>query len=115
MTFEETPFNLSNAIAEMLHLFEPKIEEKNLALVTTFDDKIPEIIMGDPMRLRQIILNLMSNAVKFTTKGRIAFSIRLLEETLDHTSIEFAISDTGIGISDDRSKHVFKKFRAGTC
>ncbi len=110
MTFEEKPFNLSDAISAMLQLFEHKIKEKNLELSHDLDPRIPALILGDPMRLRQIILNLMSNAVKFTTKGRIAFSIRLLEETLDHTSIEFTISDTGIGISDDRLQHVFKNF-----
>ncbi len=110
MTFEEKPFNLSDAISAMLQLFEHKIKEKNLELSNDLDPRIPALIVGDPMRLRQIILNLMSNAVKFTTKGHIAFSIRLLEESLDHTSIEFTISDTGIGISDDRLQHVFKNF-----
>ncbi len=71
MTFEETPFKMASSISSMLHLFETKIQEKNLQLVKEYDDKIPEVLVGDPVRLHQIILNLVSNAVKFTAKGKI--------------------------------------------
>jgi PAS domain S-box-containing protein len=67
MTFEQTPFKLSASISAMLHLFETKILEKNLELVKIYDKNIPEVLIGDPVRLHQIILNLVSNAVKFTT------------------------------------------------
>ena len=56
----------------MLHLFETKIQEKNLELVKEYDSKIPEVLVGDPVRLHQIILNLVSNAVKFTTPRKIS-------------------------------------------
>ena len=110
MTFEQKPFNLSDAISNMLQLFEPKIKEKNLVLVKEYDETIPAMVIGDPMRLRQIILNLMGNAVKFTAKGGITFRARLLSEKEAETTIEFELKDTGIGISEDRLEHVFNNF-----
>ncbi len=110
MTFEQIPFNLSNSIATMLHLFETKIKEKNLELLEEYDHTIPEILMGDPMRLRQIILNLISNAVKFTSKGKITISVRMLKEDVEKATIEFALSDTGIGIPKDKLANIFNDF-----
>ena len=111
MTFEQTPFKMSLSIAAMLHLFETKIQEKNLELVTEYDNKIPEVLVGDPVRLHQIILNLVSNAVKFTTNGKITVSVRLLNEDEEKATIEFAVTDTGIGIPEDKIEKVFENFQ----
>jgi len=110
MTFEQTPFNLSVSISGMLHLFETKIKEKNLELVEEYDNTIPQILVGDPMRLRQIILNLLSNAIKFTSEGRITMSVRMLKEDAEKATIEFSLADTGIGIPEDKLVHVFNAF-----
>ncbi|WP_317898068.1 chemotaxis protein CheB [Aurantibacillus circumpalustris] len=110
MTFEQIPFNLSHSITAILHLFEIKILEKNLELIKEYDDAIPEILIGDPLRLRQIILNLLSNAVKFTHTGKIIISIRLIKEDEKNTNIEFTIADTGIGIPENKLKNVFNSF-----
>jgi signal transduction histidine kinase len=77
MVFEQIPFKLSQSISAMLHLFEPKIQEKNLKLVKEYDNRIPELLLGDPVRLHQIILNLLSNAVKFTSHGQINVKVHL--------------------------------------
>lgn len=111
MTFEATPFKMSLSIAAMLHLFEPKIQEKNLSLLKVYDPNIPEVLIGDPVRLHQIILNLVSNAVKFTSQGQIIVSITLLSETDSKVSLEFAVTDTGIGISEDKIGSVFENFQ----
>lgn len=111
MIFEEIPFKMEASISAMLHLFETKIREKNLELVKEYDDKIPRVLLGDPVRLHQIILNLVSNAVKFTSKGRITVSARLLEENTDNVNIEFAVTDTGIGIGDNKIKKIFENFQ----
>ena len=110
MTFEKIPFNLNTAISTMLQLFEQKIKEKNLDLKIKFDSNIPQILIGDPMRLRQIILNLVSNAVKFTKDGKITMNLKLLKTVDNKVTIEFLLSDTGIGIKADRLKHIFKNF-----
>ncbi|MDP2888854.1 MAG: ATP-binding protein [Bacteroidota bacterium] len=114
MIFEKTPFKLSLSIAAMLHLFETKIWEKNLLLVKEYDKRIPEVLVGDPVRLHQIILNLVSNAVKFTNKGKITVSIRLLNEDDENVSIEFAVTDTGIGIPNDKIGNIFENFQQAT-
>lgn len=114
MTFEQIPFNLCASIVATLHLFEPKIQEKNLELVTTYDDNIPEIIEGDSVRLRQIILNLLSNAVKFTDEGKITVNVSLLKEEEDHITIEFSVTDTGIGIPENKLEHIFDDFEQAT-
>ena len=111
MTFEQTPFKMALSISAMLHMFEPKIQEKNLELVKEYDNRIPEILLGDPVRLHQIILNLVSNAVKFTTEGKITVSVRLLDEDEEKVTIEFAVTDTGIGIAEDKIERIFENFQ----
>jgi CheY-like chemotaxis protein len=98
----------------MLHIFETKIQEKNLELEKIYDKRIPEVLVGDPVRLHQIILNLVSNAVKFTSLGKITVSVILKEDHEDHVIIEFAVTDTGIGIQKDKIKNIFENFRQAT-
>jgi PAS domain S-box-containing protein len=114
MIFEQTPFKLALSISAMLHLFETKIREKNLELVKEYDNNIPEVLVGDPVRLHQIILNLVSNAVKFTSKGKITVSVRLLSEDAKTANIEFSISDTGIGIEKNKIRKIFENFQQAT-
>jgi len=111
MIFEQTPFKMSVSIAAMLHLFEPKIHEKNLDLVKEYDTSIPDVLVGDPVRLHQVILNLVSNAVKFTNKGKITVSVRLLHEDDTKARIEFSVKDTGIGIAKDKTVQIFDNFQ----
>ncbi|MDD4993257.1 MAG: ATP-binding protein [Paludibacter sp.] len=111
MTFEQVPFKLSVSIAAMLHLFESKIWEKNLLLIKEYDERIPDVLLGDPVRLHQIILNLVSNAVKFTSKGNITVSVRLLEEDDEKVDIEFSVTDTGIGIPESKISSIFENFQ----
>jgi PAS domain S-box-containing protein len=111
MTFEQIPFKMETSLSAMLHLFETKIQEKNLELIKIYDKNIPEVIVGDPVRLHQVILNLVSNAVKFTSEGTITVSVKMLNEEEDNVTIEFAISDTGIGISDEKMETVFEVFQ----
>lgn len=111
MIFEQTPFKMSASIASMLHLFETKIQEKNLKLVKEYDKNIPEVLVGDPVRLHQIILNLLSNAVKFTAKGKIIVKVSLLSEDEKKATIQFSITDTGIGIPESKIGKIFENFQ----
>jgi PAS domain S-box-containing protein len=114
MTFVKTPFKMALSISAMLHLFETKIKEKNLELIKEYDPRIPEVLVGDPVRLHQIILNLVSNAVKFTSKGSITVSVRLLNEDEDTANLEFAVTDTGIGIPENKIDKIFENFQQAT-
>ena len=111
MTFEETPFKMALSISAMLHLFDTKIQEKNLILIKDYDPRIPEVLVGDPVRLHQIILNLLSNAVKFTNKGKIIVSVHLVSEDDKKVNIEFSVADTGIGIPENRIERIFENFQ----
>lgn len=114
MTFDYTPFKMALSLNAMLHLFETKIQEKNLVLVKAYDAKIPETLVGDAVRLHQIILNLVSNAVKFTTEGTITVSVQLVTEDEKQATIAFAVTDTGIGIAEDKLKNIFENFQQAT-
>ncbi|MPM02264.1 Sensor histidine kinase RcsC [bioreactor metagenome] len=112
--FEQIKFKMDLSVAAMLHLFEPRIREKNLMLIKEYDNRIPPVLIGDPVRLHQIILNLVSNAVKFTSEGAITVSVKLLSETADNVVIEFAVKDTGIGIEKEKIKTIFENFQQAT-
>src|ERR1035437_2922560 len=114
MTFEKIPFKMDLSISTMLHLFESNILEKNLELVKEYDNKIPEVLVGDPVRLHQIIINLVSNAIKFTSKGKITVSVRLISEDKEKVTIEFAVTDTGIGIPENKIGTIFDTFQQAT-
>jgi CheY-like chemotaxis protein len=114
MTFEQTRFRMVQSLAAMLHLFEAKIQEKNLKLIKEYDANIPDVLVGDPVRLHQIIMNLVSNAVKFTETGSITVSVRLLREDKENATVEFSIADTGIGIEDNKADKIFENFQQAT-
>lgn len=114
MTFEQTPFKMALSISAMLHLFETKIQEKNLVLEKEYDSRIPEVLIGDPVRLHQIILNLVSNAVKFTNAGKITVSVHLQSEDEEQATIRFAVTDTGIGIAQEKIAKIFENFQQAT-
>lgn len=111
MTFEQLPFKMSSSISAMLHLFEAKIQEKNLRLIKEYDENIPDVLVGDSVRLHQIILNLVSNAVKFTSEGNITVSVTLEDEDTEGVMIKFSIKDTGIGISENKIEKIFENFQ----
>ncbi len=111
MTFEQIPFKMEASISAMLHLFETKIQEKNLELIKIYDKNIPETLIGDSARLNQVILNIVSNAVKFTSEGTITVSVNILRDNEEYVTIEFAISDTGIGIPEENLENIFEVFK----
>lgn len=114
MSFDLIPFKLERSISAMLHVFESKILEKNLELIKNYDANIPEFLIGDPIRLHQIILNLVSNAVKFTSIGSITINIQLEEEDERKVGISFSVIDTGIGIHEDHLETIFENFHQAT-
>ena len=107
---EYQPFNLQNCIEATLDLVAASAQEKGLSMVYTIEENTPGIILGDPTRLSQILINLLNNAVKFTEKGRVSVlvSSKWLEE--GGLEIHFAVKDTGIGIPEDKMGRLFRSF-----
>ncbi len=114
MVFESKPFKITASISAMIQLFEPKIQEKNLKLIKNYDDNIPQVLLGDPVRLHQILINLVSNAVKFTLNGSITIDVEMLHQDENEVIVEFRITDTGIGIAKDKIGHIFENFQQAT-
>ncbi len=85
-------------------------KNKGIILVSEIDDRIPNNLIGDPVRINQVLTNLIGNALKFTEKGKISLSIKLEKDQKDSSTIQFAISDTGIGIESDKQGIIFKEF-----
>ncbi len=114
MTFEQIPFKPELSLSSMLHLFRQKIQEKNLRLEVEYDKDIPEVLLGDPVRLHQIILNLISNAIKFTNNGFIGVFVQKVKETKTTVTLRFSVSDSGIGIEKAKLGKVFENFQQGS-
>ncbi|MEE2731505.1 MAG: 7TM diverse intracellular signaling domain-containing protein [Pseudomonadota bacterium] len=110
MDLERIPFNPHDLIAECLSVFQSKELSSNLSFYTRVGKDIPDVLIGDPTRLRQVLLNLMSNAVKFTKHGSIGIIAKLDSMTSNRVSIGFQVKDTGIGISRDVQKNLFTPF-----
>ncbi|WP_145029844.1 response regulator [Paenibacillus sp. Y412MC10] len=111
MEMEEHPFELQNCIKEVFSLFSMEAGKKDLELVYFIDEAIPPIIYGDMARLRQVLINLISNAVKFTHQGGVYLMVSLRERAEDGSlMIEFAVKDTGIGITPDKQNRLFQPF-----
>ncbi|RQW81595.1 MAG: PAS domain S-box protein [Methanothrix sp.] len=106
---EEQPFSLRNCIEESIDLVAVQAKEKRLNLSYVIDENVPETILGDPARLRQVLINLLNNASKFTNKGDVKLSVSCTDISKNH-EIHFAIQDTGIGISADNIEKLFKPF-----
>jgi two-component system sensor histidine kinase/response regulator len=110
LTLEAMPFQLSRTVARLLKTLSLKAHEKGLDLPCEIDPDIPESVMGDPTRLQQILTNLVGNAIKFTHQGEVRVTIRSLEKVGDSARIEFAVSDTGIGVPLDKQASIFDSF-----
>ncbi|MET0244980.1 MAG: response regulator, partial [Flavitalea sp.] len=110
LVFENTAFDISDLLNNIQLSFQQKADEKGLFFNFSADNKIPELIMGDPVRLGQVITNLVGNAVKFTEKGGVAVCMNVVSESNSRYRIGFEIKDTGIGIAKSEQDAVFTLF-----
>jgi len=110
MELESIDFDLRVAVEEVLDLLAVKASEKTLELVGLVYADIPESLRGDPGRVRQILLNLVGNAIKFTQQGEVAVQVTLIRETDNDVHVRFDVTDTGIGISQESRNKLFQSF-----
>lgn len=110
MTLEEGDFDLRRCIEDVFDLMATRIFEKKLELIYYLDSKITSYIFGDGFRLRQVLVNLIGNAIKFTEKGEILVKVAINKLDDDELELEFSVKDTGIGIPSDKIETLFKPF-----
>lgn len=110
MEMEKSPYNLKENFFQVGELFEPRAREKNIRFLTSFDEQIPETVIGDVTRFRQVLGNLISNAIKFTSVGEVKVEAKLNGYQEDNLEIQFRVSDTGEGLKEEDMKKLFKSF-----
>lgn len=110
LELEEHPFDLDSCIKEVFSLFTVEIGKKQLDLQYRIDDHIPPLLYGDMARLRQVLINLISNSVKFTDQGYVKLHASLREIEKDNVLLEFSVQDTGVGIDPAKADRLFQPF-----
>jgi PAS domain S-box-containing protein len=108
--FENTEFLLRDTLADTMKMLAVKAEEKGLEFMWRVNSDVPDILIGDPLRLRQVVTNLLGNAIKFTSEGEVELCVGISEPVTSEVKLLFAIRDTGIGISYDKTASIFHAF-----
>ena len=110
LDIETTDFRLDEVISSVTTLTAQKANDKGLEFLAHVSPAIPEFLMGDPLRLGQILTNFVNNAIKFTERGEVRLNIELLERTGEKVQLKFSVSDTGIGMTPAQSAKLFQPF-----
>ena len=103
-------FSLKDSIQKVTSVLKPKAEEKKLKLITDFSSDIFPVLKGDSLRLEQVLYNIIGNSLKFTNEGYIKVEANVLKSFLNQQTISISITDTGIGMSEEYVRNIFKKF-----
>jgi len=110
LELEERPFEIATCVEDTFDLVAARAQEKQIDLLYSIDSNVPAFVVGDETRMRQILVNLVGNAIKFTDRGEVCVSVRNLGEETGGLRLEFSVRDTGIGIPADKLDRLFKAF-----
>jgi signal transduction histidine kinase len=110
LDLEIVTFRLRESLAQTFKTLKRSAQEKGLDLNLQVDPQVVDLVAGDPVRLRQVIVNLVGNAVKFTNSGEITLSVKRESQDAEHITVRFTVKDTGIGIPPDKQKEIFSSF-----
>jgi len=110
VVFEEIVFSLRDVVAEIVKPLGIRAGQKSIELLADIPSTVPDELVGDPGRLRQVLINLLGNAVKFTENGEVTLEVRAIQQSNGHAQLRFAVIDTGIGIAVDKQKSIFSPF-----
>ena len=113
VAIESVPFDVVSMIEEVVANHASAATAKDIELLTDVEERLPDEVCGDPLRLRQVITNLVSNAIKFTRNGEVAIAARTVDLGPSHADLEFRVSDTGVGIPADKRETIFHPFLQG--
>ena len=111
MEINEADYDFSSVLNDVYNMVHIKASQKSLQLVFDIDDTLPERMHGDEMRLRQIMVNILNNAVKYTSEGKVTLKITGYREFGDMITLKIDVSDTGVGIKDEDKERLFEKFK----
>jgi PAS domain S-box-containing protein len=107
---EERPFSPRELVQGLFHGLNVKAEEKGLTFRVLVDEAVPARLLGDPIKLGQVLTNLLANAIKFTERGSVTLTVRVRERSLDAVVLDFRVTDTGLGIAQERLAQIFEEF-----
>ena len=110
LELEEIPFRVSDIVTETIRLMEYRAEERGIELGASIDPRIPQVTIGDPLRLRQVLLNLVSNGIKFTDEGSVTIAVMARSVDEEESILEFAVIDTGKGITPEAQEKLFTAY-----
>lgn len=110
LSFSQEPLDFNLLISQILYSLSHQAKEKGLEFKLNYDETIPGIVFGDAKRIRQILVNLLSNALKFTMRGSIEIDVKSLDRSDEKVTLSIAVRDTGIGISQEKLEFIFEKF-----
>ena len=111
LAIEEVKFNIDDMLDNVSNIINQKCAEKNLELLFKVTNKIPSQVIGDPLRITQILINYANNAIKFTDEGEVILALDLEEELDDGFFVKFSVTDTGIGLKEEQRNKLFKSFQ----
>ena len=111
LEFEEIDFDVKLTLEYTRKLYDNKARDKGIGLHLHIDEAVPRYIKGDPLRLGQVLNNLVSNAIKFTEQGSVTLSLGVHNQTESELTLVFEVADTGMGISPDKLQSIFEPFR----
>ena len=111
LRIEATTFDLNSLVQSLETLFKPKAQEKKVDFDVQVSRRIPENVIGDPTRVSQIVVNLLSNAFKFTERGYVALTTELFDDNTDFATVKITVKDTGIGIETQELPRIFQRFQ----
>ncbi|TKB75527.1 MAG: response regulator [Nitrospira sp.] len=107
---ERIRFDLNKTVREVVDLFVDQAEGKGIELTCVLDESVPSVLQGDPVRLQQVLMNLVSNALKFTEHGSVTLTVTIEEGSASHATVRFEVQDTGIGVAPDAHAKIFHPF-----
>jgi len=110
LDIEKTEFQLDDVLNNLSSIVSQKAQEKNLEFLISTQHDLPQNLIGDPLRLGQVLINLVNNAVKFTDKGEVVVAVALEEQTDERVELKFSVSDSGIGMTPEQSSRLFQAF-----
>src|SRR3954452_13085817 len=110
LAMDHTPFGIGNCVRELVRSLQMRARQKGLSLDCDIADSIPDRLIGDPLRIRQVLLNLLDNALKFTGSGGIVLKVVATEPGFGEVNLHFTVTDTGIGIVPEKQRTIFEAF-----